>query len=248
MNRVYKGNNSGAEETARITAGLVHDLNNLLMVLCGYIDLLNIKSSEYVSLREVLSNMEGAVQQGREISRRIMDVCISNLERALNSLPLKNEKDELDINQVVSNVVNMARSKLNNGVTIATYLEPRLLLIKGDALDIQRLLVNLTENAHAAIPGKGIIKLSTQNITRGNCFYVSLSVRDTGMGMDQSVMNQIFKPCFTTKKDGHGMGMSVVKQVAEDHGGWTEVKSVPGQGTEVNVYFPANKDAGPGES
>lgn len=239
MNRVYTGKDLKAEETARTTAGLVHDLNNLLMILQGHIEILNIRSEEYGALKEVLVIMESAVEQVREIAKRLMDVCILNFER---SLSLKNQADELDINQVVRNVVEMVRSKLQNGVVITFELEADLWPVHGDMMGIQRLLVNLAENAYAAIPGSGIIRVSTSNINRENCYFVCLVVQDTGIGMDDSVISQIFKPLYTTKQNGHGMGMSVVKQVAEEHGGWIEVESDPGKGTEVKVYFPALKE------
>jgi signal transduction histidine kinase len=246
MNRVYTGKDLKAEETARSTAGLVHDLNNLLMILQGHIEILNIKSEEYGASKEVLAIMESVVDQVREIAKSIMDVCILNFER---SLSLKNEANEIDINQVVRTVVEMVRSRLHNGVMIISELESSLWPVHGDMLGVQRLLVNLAENAYNAIPAKGVIKVSTANINRESAHFVCLSVHDTGMGMDDSVLSQIFKPLFTTRENGHGMGMTVVKQVTEEHGGSIEVESNPGKGTEVKVYFPALKDqAGMGGS
>ncbi|MEW6657367.1 MAG: HAMP domain-containing sensor histidine kinase [Thermodesulfobacteriota bacterium] len=239
MNRVYTGKNEKAEETARSTAGLVHDLNNLLMILQGNIELLNIINGEYGALKEVLSIMESVVNQVREIAKSLMDVCILNFER---SLSLKNEANEIDINQVVRIVVDMVKSRLHNGVLITSKLEAGLWPVHGDVLEIQRLLVNLADNAYNAIPATGIIRVSTTNINRESNYFVCLSVHDTGIGMEDSVLNQIFKPLYTTRENGHGMGMSVVKQVTEEHGGFIEVESIPGTGTEVRVYFPALKD------
>ncbi|MHB8068746.1 MAG: two-component system sensor histidine kinase NtrB [Desulfobaccales bacterium] len=239
MNRVYTGKDLKAEETARTTAGLVHDLNNLLMILQGHIEILNIKSEEYGALKEVLAIMESVVDQVREIAKSLMDVCILNFER---SLSLKNQANEIDINQVVRNVVEMVRSRLHNGVMISAELESSIWPVHGDMMGVQRLLVNLAENAYNAIPTKGVIRVSTANINRDSALFVCLSVHDTGMGMDDSVLSQIFKPFYTTRPNGHGMGLAVVKQVAEEHGGWIEVESNPGKGTEVKVFFPALKE------
>lgn len=83
MSRIYSGKIPGDEETARITAGLVHDLNNLLMILYGHVELLNLKHGENGGLRDTLALMEGALQQGKAISNQLMDLCIRNLERSM---------------------------------------------------------------------------------------------------------------------------------------------------------------------
>lgn len=236
MNCVYTGKDLKAEEIARTTAGLVHDLNNLLMILQGHIEILNIKSGEYGALKEVLAIMEGVVEQVREIAKSLMDVCILNFER---SLTLKKRVNEIDINKVVRRVIDMVRSRLHNGVLVTADLKSGLWSIQGDMRAVQRLLVNLAENAYNAIPAKGVIRVSTANISRENAHFVCLSVHDTGIGMDDAVLSQIFQPLFTTRPNGHGMGMAVVKQVTEEHGGFLEVESNPGVGTEVRVYFPA---------
>jgi signal transduction histidine kinase len=239
MNRIYSGINAGAEETARITAGLVHDLNNLLMILYGHVELLNLKKEEHgvlVVSKDTLTIMEGALNQGRAISNQLMDLCISNLNQSIFSA---NQSNELDMNQVVRRAMEMVGSKNRNDLVINIELETWVWPVHGDALSIQRLLVNLVENACAAILEGGVITLSTANVHLEDRPHVRLSVQDTGSGMEESALDQIFDPLYTTKSNGHGIGMSVVKQVAEDHGGLVEVASTPGQGTEVRVYFPA---------
>lgn len=239
MNRIYQGTDSAAEETARITAGLVHDLNNLLMLLLGHVELLNIKHEENGGLRDTLTIMEEALQQGKAISNQLMDLCLRNLERSMAP-----RRHSLDMNQVICKVMEMFRTKNINDIEINFELEPWVWPVHGDALSIQRLLVNLVENAYAAIQGSGVITLSTANVHLEDRPYMLLSVRDTGSGMEESAVDRIFNPLYTTKGNGRGIGMSVVKQVAEDHGGRVEVESSPGQGTEVKVYFPVNDQVG----
>jgi signal transduction histidine kinase len=234
MDRIYSGINSGAEETARITAGLVHDLNNLLMILHGHVELLNIKNEEQGGLKDTLTIMDGALQQGKAISNQLMDLCIRNLDRSLSA-----RRQSVDLNLVVQRVVEWVGSKISNNIVLNIDLKPWVWPVHGDALSIQRLLVNLVENAYAAIPENGVITLSTANVHLEDRPHVRLAVQDTGAGIEESVVEQIFDPLYTTKFNGHGIGMSVVKQVAEDHGGLVEVASTPGQGTEVRVYFPA---------
>lgn len=238
MHHIRTDQKLNAKETARITAGLVHDLNNLLMILQGQIEKLNFKSGGNKTLKEALAIMDGVVDQVREISKSLMDVCILNEK----SSAIRNQTNEIDINYVVRRVVEMVRSWLHNGISIDSELETSLWPVHGDIMGIRRLLINLAENAYHAISSKGVIRVSTANTIRENGNFVCLSVLDTGIGMDDSVLSQIFEPLFTTRDNGHGMGMSVVKQVTEEHGGFIEVESNPGVGTKVRVYFPALKD------
>jgi signal transduction histidine kinase len=203
------------------------------MILHGHVELLNIKNEEQGGLKDTLTIMDGALQQGKAISNQLMDLCIRNLDMSLSA-----RRQSVDLNLVVQRVVEWVGSKISNNIVLNIDLKPWVWPVQGDALGIQRLLVNLLENACAAIREIGVITLTTANVHL-DCPYVLLSVQDTGAGMEESVVEQIFNPLYTTKSNGHGIGMSVVKQVAEDHGGRVEVSSTPGQGTVVQVYFPA---------
>jgi len=227
-----------AQDLAAIASGLAHDLNNLLLVLQGCLDLLRLSGGNDNVL---LENMQKGITEGTNLCRRLGEVCRQHSSRTVLS-SVDREMSVLDINQMVRCVVDLAIIKARNGIEIDLELEPDSWPVFGHELEIKRLLLNLIENAYDAIySGFGVIRVSTENICRPYGRQVCLSVRDTGIGMEPPVVKKIFTPGFTTKSDaaGHGLGLPVVKSIAEKHKAYIEVDSAPGQGTEVRVCFPA---------
>jgi CheY-like chemotaxis protein len=133
---------------------------------------------------------------------------------------------------------------------------PEQLSIFGDRCNIEQVLLNLVVNARDAMPRGGDIFVSTEiaEINRAHIRrspearlgrFACLQVRDTGEGMEESVLNQIFEPFFTTKEvgKGTGMGLATVHGIVQQHDGWIEVASTPGVGTNFRVYFPLSTES-----
>jgi two-component system, cell cycle sensor histidine kinase and response regulator CckA len=122
-----------------------------------------------------------------------------------------------------------------------------------DPTQIHQVLMNLAINARDAMPNGGVLSLQAQNIdidehyARMNleaeigCFVV-LTIADTGIGIPPEVLDRIFEPFFTTKEvgKGTGLGLSTVIGIVKSHGGFVNVYSEPGRGTQVKVYLPAS--------
>jgi two-component system, cell cycle sensor histidine kinase and response regulator CckA len=136
-------------------------------------------------------------------------------------------------------------------VHIKTDFETDLLNILGSPIHLTKTIMNLVTNAAEAISDLGEIVLSTRNryidrsligydkIKEGD--YVTLSVRDTGIGIPSEDLERIFEPFYTKKvmgKSGTGLGMAVVWGTVKDHKGYIDVKSASGKGTEFTLYFP----------
>lgn len=120
---------------------------------------------------------------------------------------------------------------------------------------IEQVLMHLALNARDAMPEGGVVTVATDLVTispeasatgseRRAGEFVRLSFRDSGCGMDLSVLDRIFEPFFTTKEPGKGtgLGLSTVFGIVHQHGGWTEVESQPGEGTLFQVFFPASHE------
>lgn len=229
-----------AQDFVSFASGLAHDLNNMFLVLQGCLDLLRL-SGTGGSDAMVLENMQRGITEGTNLSRRLGEVCKKCLDRTALSFG-DIETAVLDINKIVRCAADLVIIKAaRTGVEIDLELEPGLWPVRGHELGLKRLLLNLIENAYGALyPGSGVIRVSTRNICRPYGRQVCLAVQDTGVGMEPSMVEKIFTPGFTTKPDagGHGLGLLVVKSIAERHRSHIEVDSVPGQGTEVRVYFP----------
>jgi two-component system, cell cycle sensor histidine kinase and response regulator CckA len=145
---------------------------------------------------------------------------------------------------------------LTENIVIRTTLAPELWRVRVDPEQVVQVIVNLAVNARDAMPRGGRLTFASSNvdisprdahhhpgINPGR--YVMLSVRDTGVGMDQTVQKYIFEPFFTTKGAGQGtgLGLATVHGIVKQHGGHIWVYSEPGMGTIFKVFFPESRDS-----
>jgi two-component system cell cycle sensor histidine kinase/response regulator CckA len=151
----------------------------------------------------------------------------------------------------------MLRRLAGAGVSLETELDPGLWYVLADPGQLEQVLVNLVVNARDAMPDGGRLRIETANLnlqavddSRANGVrpgdYVTLSVRDTGVGMDVPTQARIFEPFFTTKSAGKGtgLGLSTVYGIVEQSGGHIAVESAPGQGAAFTIFLPRHD--GPG--
>jgi signal transduction histidine kinase len=129
-------------------------------------------------------------------------------------------------------------------------------LVKGDSDQIQQVFLNLILNAIQSMPEGGVLRLSAtskwcsrQNMEEGQRQFVEVHVEDTGIGMEPEVLQEIFKPFYTTKDKGTGLGLTVSLGIIQDHDGWIDVKSEKEKGSLFKVYLPVleeeRRDIGP---
>jgi CheY-like chemotaxis protein len=161
------------------------------------------------------------------------------------------EKGNLCLASVIGNIWAMLTRLIPENITLHVAHTADQLTIFGDRCNIEQVLLNLVVNARDAMPKGGDIFVSTEVATVDRAHlrrssearlgkFAHLQVRDTGEGMDESVLRQIFEPFFTTKEigKGTGMGLATVHGIVKQHDGWIEVISAPGAGTTFSVYFP----------
>jgi len=94
--------------------------------------------------------------------------------------------------------------------------------------------LNIALNGIEAMPQGGTLTFRTSNIDTGPEGAITITIRDTGSGIDKEEIKNIFKPFYTTKKRGAGLGLAICQKIIKEHGGFIRVKSIPGQGT---VFF-----------
>ncbi|MBE9551612.1 MAG: response regulator [Proteobacteria bacterium] len=158
----------------------------------------------------------------------------------------------LGLNRTIQDLTKMLHRLIGEDISLSTDLDPELWTIKGDAGTMEQTITNLVVNARDAMPYGGKIAIETHNVCLDEEYcclnkksrpgeFISLSVRDTGEGMNRAVIERIFDPFFTTKElgKGTGMGLSVVYGIVKKHDGWIDVESSPGNGTVFNIYLPA---------
>jgi two-component system, cell cycle sensor histidine kinase and response regulator CckA len=228
------------DAVGQLADGIAHDLNNLLTVINGYPDLMLLQMSPTNPQRLSLEAIQAAGEKAARLTRQLLAFS----RRAIV------EPQILDVNQIVTQCIDMLRRLLNDRIQLRTKLAPELRLIVADPGQIAQVIVNLVVNARDALPDGGEIVLETRNavpsakkgdnsddrITRG----IRLIVKDNGTGILPEVKSRIFEPFFTTKAigKGTGLGLSVVHGIVSETGGSVHRKSAPGKGTTVTIHFP----------
>ena len=146
-----------------------------------------------------------------------------------------------DLNEVVDDVIALTNHLIRtNGVRLTINLAKDLPWVSIDPNQMKQVLLNLIHNALQAMPSGGTLTVSTAACKRDERDLVTMSVRDTGVGIPTKDRDRIFEPFFTTKGNvgGTGLGLSVTYGIVTDHGGTIEVNTTPGEGSTFVVWLP----------
>ncbi|PTN37310.1 PAS domain-containing sensor histidine kinase [Desulfonatronum sp. SC1] len=230
------------ESVGILAGGVAHDFNNLLQAMSGNIEML--LQSESFAFRDT--------ERLRTVARS-MDRAAKLVEQLLLfSRKVESRKIHVDLNQEVRDVLQMLERTIPRMIALEPRLDPLIWTLAADPAQVQQVLLNLANNAVDAMPDGGRLEFRTVNACLDENFvaahpgaakgcHVLLSVTDTGCGMDQDVLDHAFDPFFTTKEvgKGTGLGLASVYGIVAAHGGFIECRSVRGQGTTFDIYWPA---------
>jgi two-component system, cell cycle sensor histidine kinase and response regulator CckA len=221
------------EAIGRLAGGIAHDFNNLLVALRGYGELAleEVGNGELdtaaADLREVLD----VVAHGEDLTRRILAFARGRVS----------EPELLDVNKVVSGAESLLRRLIGESITMTSTLAPAPVLVRADGCQLEQVLVNLVVNARDAMPDGGLLRIV---VAFEEPRFAMLEVSDTGCGMDDTTLAQIFEPLFTTKQsNGTGFGLATVHEIVTGSGGRIDVTSTPGCGTAFTVRLPLARAA-----
>ncbi len=220
-----------------------HDFNNSLMVILGNAEMASSHVTESSEAGRCLGEIRSGALQARDLTRQMLTYVGKG----------KSTFKSVDLNSLLAEVTNILRTSVSDEAEVTFMPGNEIPEIQADAVQIRQLARNLVINAvNSLIDGKGRIEVrtatkeilpadlsqlyTTDDFAGGNC--VVLSVSDTGGGLDQRAMDELFKPSFTTKIAGPGLGLSAVIGIVRGHQGAIKVDSEPGQGTTFEVYFP----------
>ena len=161
------------------------------------------------------------------------------------------ELTDLDLNEVITDLMNMLRRIIGEHIALKIKPGHDLGIIRADQGQMIQILTNLCVNAHDAMPEGGTITIETRNVHIDEDFpepyltltpgpYIQLSLSDTGSGMTKETLDQIFEPFFTTKELGRGtgLGLATVYGLVQQHQGMINVFSEVGKGTIFKIYLP----------
>ncbi|MGO8927447.1 MAG: two-component system sensor histidine kinase NtrB [Limisphaerales bacterium] len=152
----------------------------------------------------------------------------------------KPQRKPLSLNQFLEqNLALMGAAFENCGVRLQTNLDPGAGTIHADADQLWQALVNLVRNSLEAMPGGGVLTVSTHRHNQE----ALVSLADTGKGMKEEHLKQVFTPFFTTKPQGTGLGLPLTEQILSEHGARIECASTLGNGTTFTIHFPPERNS-----
>ncbi len=229
------------EAIGQLTGGIAHDFNNILTAIQGYTNLALTEIQEDNPLYQDIKEIQKASMRAANLTRQLL----------LFSCRQPMEYTPLDPNKVINDLIKVLNRLIGEDISLITDLVSDFWMVNGDLGAIELVVVNLVVNARDAMPKGGEITIKTENVYIDEEYcktykyarpgrFVCLSVRDTGVGIDQSIIDRIFEPFFTTKEVGKatGMGLSVVYGIVKQHEGWVNVESSPGKGSIFRIYLP----------
>lgn len=196
-------------------------------------------------IRNPLGSIKGAAQflrsdaEGAE-SGKLLDVIIEEVDR-LNGVvsqflnyakPYRLNLKKQDVNAIIEKVVSIIRTgNASEQIKLETDLYPGLPPVDVDAEQMIQVILNIAFNAIEAMPEGGTLVFRTSRIEGEKGEAVGIAIRDTGKGIRKEEMVNIFKPFFTTKERGIGLGLAICQRIVKNHGGYIRAKSIPGQGS-----------------
>jgi two-component system cell cycle sensor histidine kinase/response regulator CckA len=228
------------EAVGQLAGGVAHDFNNILTVIRGYSATVYEDLDPASPLREDVEEIAQAAQRATALTRQLLAF---SRRQVL-------EPCALDLNHVLDKVEPMLRRLLGDNIDLRVVRGSEG-LVRADPVHTEMVILNLAINARDAMPAGGVLTIRTANaqldpahegwqaaVTPGS--YVTLSVSDTGCGMDAHTKAHLFEPFFTTKEfgKGTGLGLSTVYGIIQQSGGYIRVESEPAQGAVFKTYWP----------
>jgi PAS domain S-box-containing protein len=232
------------EAVGRLAGGIAHDLNNMLMAIVGFSDLVAQSMEPLDARRADVDNIIQAAGRAAGLTRQLLAFARREII----------QPRRLDLNAVIRGAQAILRPVLGENVELVLQLAAPGGVIYADPARVEQILINLVLNARDAMPQGGRVTVDTAVISLETAArrqhtgveiplagrYVVLSVRDTGHGMDAATLQRIWEPFFTTKAVGYGtgLGLSMVYGSVKQSGGFIWADSTPGKGTVIEVYWP----------
>jgi len=227
----------------KLSGRVAHDLNNKLGSIIGTAEILKqgLHDNDPETLAVYLDTILTASRHAAELSNK------------LSEFSRKGESpfERLDFHQLLAGVMGFVESVANSNISIHKIMLSKYPTVTGSETMLQNAILNLIVNAFDAMRGGGVLTIETADATieaplktASRCTlnpgeYLLVSVRDTGVGMDEDVKKRLFDPFFTTDTEkGLGLGLTSIRECIRNHGGVINLESDPGKGSRFDIYLP----------
>lgn len=228
IEKMHRTQMSRAEHLAtlgELATGLAHEIRNPLAGIAGVIEIIGRDLPESSPARAMVKDVRLEINQINRILTDLLETARPHPPQMMRS----------NLNTTVEHAVMLARQQvLSKPIRIELTPSPNLAEVEHDSDQIHQVVLNLLLNAVQAIERAGSVSVVIG--TRDDC--ATITVTDSGRGMTSQQMVQIFRPFFTTKGNGTGLGLSLVRRIIEEHHGRIDVASEPGKGSTFEVLLP----------
>jgi PAS domain S-box-containing protein len=235
------------ESVGTLAGGIAHDFNNILSAIIGYGHVALMKMAQDDPQRLNIESMLEAADRAAHLTK---DLLLFSRKRV-------GERKPVDLNEVVGKVDKFLKRIIGEDIECETVRHGTPIPVHADSQQIEQVLMNLATNARDAMPRGGTFTVRTEQVHLNESFtaahgfgkpgaYGTITVSDTGKGMDEETRKRLFEPFFTTKEvgKGTGLGLAVVYGIIKQHDGFINVYSEPGTGTTFRIYLPIIASAG----
>lgn len=224
------------DQLGTVAGGIAHDFNNLLTGIFGNLELAKVNLPDDSLSAAYLSEAHSKIQVARQLTGQLLTF-------AKGGAPVLERVDTASL------LRETVRFNLHGSTTQEELeIEDGLWPINADKGQIGQVLANFTINARQAMPQGGTLHVSACNLVgeapRQHGYAVRISFRDEGAGIPSEIRDRIFDPYFTTKEDGHGLGLAIAHSIIKQHQGQISVRSTPQHGTTFLIDLPAFPTAG----
>ncbi len=231
------------ESLGTLASGIAHDLNNILTPILAVVQLLPLKFPTMSEQNtQLLKTLETSAKRGAELVKQILSFARG----------VEGKRVSLQVDYLLTEIRQILEQTMPKSIEIRLHFPADLWTILGDVTQLHQVFVNLCVNARDAMPHGGILEITADNqqldASQARLHleaipgpYVVVTISDTGTGIPENLLERIFDPFFTTKEvgKGTGLGLSAVLGIVRSHGGFVDVHSEVGRGSQFQVYLPA---------
>lgn len=224
------------ESLGLLAGGIAHDFNNLLTAILARAEFLDMELDGHDEAREMIQGIVTAVESAEHLTSQLLTFSKGG----------EPQKEPVSLEKLVRDRVSFS---IRGSRTEVVYFFPSdLLAVEMDPGQLGQVIQNLALNADQAMPTGGRLEIVAENVLRSETtlppvlngeHYVRLEIRDSGVGISESDLGQIYDPYFSTKATGHGLGLAICHSIIERHHGCIQVASTLGEGTVFTIFLPA---------
>ncbi len=235
------------EAIGTLAGGIAHDFNNLLTGILGHANLLKLEHQPDTPVYEAAKTIERAAERASELTQQLLGFARRG----------KYQIQPVNVHELILEVIRLLGRTIDKSIYLSQRFMPGTPYVKGDAGQLQQVLMNMALNARDAMENGGQLSFETEPVDIDEAYcrkhveartgrFLLISVTDTGRGIPAGDLGRIFEPFYTTKEPGKGsgMGLAMVYGIVKNHGGFINVYSEVGHGSTFKIYLPlAREDA-----